>query len=628
MDQRSLVLCNVFSTYFKLPGLKPADEVFNVAYLSALKRTICRLEKCINEEDLIKEHVSLKLVSSNKLKLNFGRSSIVTNTLTNLWKEVGKLIQSFSSDKLLLRETGEEIVNSFENEILVELWRWLIWNRRGSDSLWVTIRNCGKDPCDEALFWEQFGSLEGHPLHPCAKTKILSSGDPFPAKDFLESGTEFGSLTHLRVLAVHTSKMTLFPSPEGFRGRFRKLYPNIVSRCEAELLSSVVSPKNYTFIFIHPANVMKLNTYKSLLEENSMILLGCTINARPTLSWRTLVPAACAEKPSPHVKLPVPIQMTSLVRYVSPVEISGSHALTLALREIFIEDQILQKLPLTVLEEEFGAHLSFGKDTGITYEQARFCSMLLRDSPQTTLKAIGQGTNAIPPIVLAALLTSTSVNSNPRTLLEEICRFYNINISTWFRKWVEICMSQLELFLRTGIALEAHQQNALVLIDAKTGFPVNLICRETGGGIIWESTAVEMTAAGRRFKSKVYQRDDVLRGIDVACNYLSHSLLRSNFGGFWRVHSQLISEVDFVIQQMRSTFLRVSTNISAHWLTLKVGGGTNDDPSQFWNCYLERVKTRIFSPVMDRKALLLMRLRRSKDEIYVKSTNPIFHSKE
>ena len=93
-------------------------------------------------------------------------------------------------------------------------------------------------------------------------------------------------------------------------------------------------------------------------------------------------------------------------------------------------------------------------------------------------------------------------------------------------------MSQLEFFLRTGIALEAHQQNGLALLDPVTGFPVKLICRETGGGIIWDSGAIGMMEAGRWFRSSVYERDDSIRDIDVACNYVSHSLLRSNFGGF------------------------------------------------------------------------------------------------
>ena len=185
-------------------------------------------------------------------------------------------------------------------------------------------------------------------------------------------------------------------------------------------------------LYAHPWQAERLrDSYPWLTGD------GDTAPVRPLMSLRTVAPL----DGGPHIKTAVDVQLTSAVRTVSPAAVHNGPVLSRLLREL------TRDLPLHVLAE-FGAGAVI-----VDGEPQRRLAHLRREAPHGT---------AVPLAALGEVLDD--VVDDPYAWLESLAT---------------ILVPPLLTVLDRGVALEAHGQNTLVVLDA--GRPVRILYRDLGG---------------------------------------------------------------------------------------------------------------------------------------------------
>ncbi|MEU8233045.1 IucA/IucC family protein [Actinoplanes sp. NPDC048967] len=240
--------------------------------------------------------------------------------------------------------------------------------------------------------------LEGHPLHPCTRTR-----GGMTVADVLAYAPEHRPVIRLRRLAV---------PPDRWYGDTPPL------------------------LYAHPWQAARLTARYPWLTD-----AGETEPVRPLMSLRTVAPLSGAD----HLKTAVDIQMTSAVRTVSPAAVHNGPRLSDLLATLTAD------LPLTVLRETAaGAVLIDGRPQ-------RHLAHLRRRAPRIAATETVLPLGALPEL-LPGLATDPYA---------------------WWHDLVHLLLPPLLTVLDRGVALEAHGQNTLLVLDG--GRPARIVYRDLGG---------------------------------------------------------------------------------------------------------------------------------------------------
>jgi siderophore synthetase component len=179
---------------------------------------------------------------------------------------------------------------------------------------------------------------DGHPLHPCCRTR-----GGMTVADVLAYGPEHSPVIRLRRLRV---------PPDRWYGTAEPI------------------------LYAHPWQADRLRASHPWLIDD-----GETGPARPLMSLRTVAPV----DGGPHVKTAIDVQMTSAVRTVSPAAVHNGPILSALLRKLTAD------LPIDILAETAaGAVLVDG-------QPQRHLAYLRREAP-----ALGDGETALPLAMLSS----------------------------------------------------------------------------------------------------------------------------------------------------------------------------------------------------------------------------------
>jgi siderophore synthetase component len=242
--------------------------------------------------------------------------------------------------------------------------------------------------------------VDGHPLHPCARTRIGLTPDEVRAY----APEHRPAPVALRLVAV---------PPERWYG----------VECPPRL-------------WLHP---WQHEQYRSAWPWLSTV--EAEVPARPLMSLRTL---AMTADPAHHVKTAVDIQMTSAVRTVSPASIHNGQALSQLMTTL------QRRWPglCTVPELAGGAVLVDG-------EPDRHLAMVHRRMP-----ALDPGELALP---LAALNAPSPATGAP-LVLELVEQGHGGDPLSFVEHLAQTLLPPLFGLLELGLALEAHGQNLLGVV--------------------------------------------------------------------------------------------------------------------------------------------------------------------
>jgi siderophore synthetase component len=243
--------------------------------------------------------------------------------------------------------------------------------------------------------------VDGHPLHPCCRTRLGLS----PA-EVLAYAPEHRPIVDLAVVDV---------PPDRWVSTGSGLPPRLL---------------------MHPWQRDHL-----LDRHPDLRATGETVPARPLMSLRTLAPV---NQPQWHVKTAVDVQMTSAVRIVSSAAIHNGPLLS-----ALLDDLVARTPGLDLLTEvAAGAVLSDG-------EPSRSLAMVRRRAPRPA-----PGDVVLP---LAALAARSPADGRP-LVVEAVTLGYPGRPADLFTDLVNLLFPPLTTLLHLGVALEAHGQNMCVVL--------------------------------------------------------------------------------------------------------------------------------------------------------------------
>ncbi|TFH86235.1 hypothetical protein EQG41_12785 [Billgrantia azerbaijanica] len=410
------------------------------------------------------------------------------------------------------RRIAEELDNGLRNEALT-----LAWRREQDREI---RRRCRREGLDDLLTWarreggagirlEQWAAV-GHPYHPGSKTKLGLSEE-----EVWRYAPEFAPRVPLALVAVHRSLARTHAMIDGldYRRWFAGHYPDWYEAWQAQ----VPNDADYLPLPVHPWQLEHdlPQRFAAELAEGRLRLTDARFAATPTLSCRTLAPAE--EGLAPYIKLPVAAQMTSSLRNLSRSSVVNATRLSALLQDILGQRPDIAAA-LRCQWDEAGLHLDVDD---ATRDDARYLAVLFRRHPGRLLAAREQA------VVVAALFVTSPLSGLP--LVVEVMRRAGISSTDQARDWFRCYCDRLfdgvlSLYLDYGIALEAHQQNLMAVID-EGGQPRGFINRDVGGVSLHCPTL-----ASRGWPIDFAPADTLVAHRDVARVTVSHAVMQSHVG--------------------------------------------------------------------------------------------------
>ncbi|MEM8899753.1 MAG: IucA/IucC family protein, partial [Bacteroidota bacterium] len=362
-----------------------------------------------------------------------------------------------------LFQNRKDIFDSLEETAHENMWQWVLDH-------WSKLR--------DGYFMMQFASLQGNPIHPLAKLRM-----GFHEEELIAYSPEYANPIGIKVLAVSPTickvsrKSLAIKVKEWFSSSYPLVYD---SWCKA-LASEGYSPDNFYPFPIHPFQQTYLaKKFPAYLEKKLIVeVKDVSIPAQATMSTRTVMPL---EAGSPHIKLPLNIQTTSMLRTHSPPRVHAGPILSRLISEILAEDESLASL-VRIIPEPLGIYIDDADYYLQSQNPSYFLNVLYRINPCTLisdkdyylpLSAIFEESPFTHKPVILDILANHQANS-------EIALEY-FQAYAW-----TVIRGQVGLYVGYGIALEAHQQNTGLILDAEGNLLYTLVGDLAGGVEIYEA---------------------------------------------------------------------------------------------------------------------------------------------
>ncbi|KGP63497.1 siderophore biosynthesis protein [Legionella norrlandica] len=310
-------------------------------------------------------------------------------------------------------------------------------------------------------FFEQWGCV-GHPYHPNFRAKKGLNLD-----EIIQYSPEFNAQVDIPWLAIHRSIAFTSIDSTSYSLLFAQHFVREYQLWHEYMQQQCLDPEQYLPLPVHPWQWSnKLQSLAATLINSKQLLMTQTLQkTRPSMSFRTMMPS---DNRGPHFKLATAIHTTSSLRTVSPASVSNSAPLSNWLKQLLAQYRDYEK-PLFLARDLAGINSTH---PSIPSQEKKHLAMIVRENP---LQLIKDSQILIP---VAALFATSPVSQ--LALLIEIAEASKIKPELYF---IEYCKSvlecQLHLLLNYGVALEAQQQNTLVIFQYNR--PVGLVIRDLGG---------------------------------------------------------------------------------------------------------------------------------------------------
>ncbi|MEX6503569.1 IucA/IucC family protein [Pseudomonas zhanjiangensis] len=290
---------------------------------------------------------------------------------------------------------------------------------------------------------DRLASYLDHPFYPTARAK---SG--FDEAALQAYAPEFAPRFQLHWLALPRSAVQLSSAPPAG-------WPSLE---QLGLPSALAS--SHALLPVHPLTWAELEAHG--LPEGAIRAPLTALEVQPTLSVRTL---ALVEQPDLHIKLPLLVRTLGArnLRLIKPSTLYDGHWFQTCLQALAARDPQLGRRYLHV-DEQHGGHVA---------EHAHLAYIVRR----------------YPGALSAATLVPVAALASPlgdgRLFVQQLIeRFHGGDLQRWLDDYLELLLQvHLRLWLGYGIALEANQQNAVLIFE--TGQPLRLLMKDNDSARLW-----------------------------------------------------------------------------------------------------------------------------------------------
>lgn len=456
-------------------------------------------------------------------------------------------------------------------------------------------------------FYEQW-VIDGHPVHPCSKTKY---GLDF--QDVITYSPEWGGRPSLALAAVKKDHCHITSIDGKAPGDILyREYPELRMFIENMLTRQGLDPIEYELIPVHPWQVehtLPVLYEKQIAQKEIVIITGYQIPTAALVSFRSLAPIQTRSEKKHHIKTAVNVQTTSAVRTVSPASTVNGPAVSQLLSAIWSVETGLSN-QFKTLTDHAGIYFQ-SKNESLEEEDQRVLgknlASILRENPENY---VAQNEISMPA---AALIARSPISMKPviLELIDEFARNRGLTSNTeaaykFIEHYAETSLAGfLTLMCRYGVSLEGHLQNSIPVF--KDGELVRMIVRDYGGIRILKERLIKqkISKQGEGIGSPIVTED-----VQELWGVLSHSVIQSHLGEMITCIAQGLpiqeqSLWEPVIKVCKAIFAKLKENAL-------IKSDVSEDEAYF------------FQPFVEVKALASMRLfDESFDYSFIKVLNPL-----
>lgn len=352
---------------------------------------------------------------------------------------------------------------------------------------WLTSTQFSRHELEKILI--RMGSIDGHPLHPMGKMRVIIKGESeLNWLDLTNYFPEFGNQFQLPLLAISEAQIRVIKQEKQseWRTYFQEHFPEAYAQWINSLVENGLSTEVYYPFPVHPLNLKNvIHKFRRLVTTKQLILTNSSIDVYPMISSRSLLPQGGGAR----IKVTMPqLLLTSVARSIAPARAHSAPILSDLLEHILKVEQNFQH-SLRIISEPFGLYF-YPENTPKNkqkqvYQEAYNLSLIMRSNAQEYLQA---GEWAIP---LTNLFSRWG--KDPKTgriskpLILDIIHGNGVKTKaeakSYFIDYVDkVLHGLLGIFIRYGISIEAHQQNTLVVFNHQ-GTIQGILVRDLAGGI-------------------------------------------------------------------------------------------------------------------------------------------------
>jgi siderophore synthetase component len=441
-------------------------------------------------------------------------------------------------------------------------------------------------------FYEQC-VVEGHPLHPGAKTKF-----GLQVADVIQYSPEWGATPEVALVAVQ--KESCHISSIDHQSVTRRLYDEYEGLQLAvfnTLHKKGLNPERYELIPVHPwqfENTLNVLYKEEMKQEKIIPIEDYRISTQSLVSFRSLAPIQKLGEGKHHIKTAVNVQTTSAIRTVSPNSVVNGPILSNILDAIQEKESVFDG-KFVVLKEQAGVFFQPDRiglsDDELGTLQANLAS-ILRENPENYVRHEDE-----IPMAAASLIAESPISGKPIVieLIEEYARKHNVTdraeaINLFIEKYAQVALPGfLTLMVRYGISLEGHMQNSVSVF--RNGELVRMLIRDFGGIRILPARLWR-----QGFEADFYPKSSIVTNQESQLrSIISYSVMQNHFA---ELITCIVRALDIEEEQLWKVVMKVSRNI---FKELKKDPVIKDQAAADEEAF--------FQPMINLKALATMRLR-------------------
>lgn len=447
--------------------------------------------------------------------------------------------------------------------------------------------------------------VEGHPLHPGAK--LRKGMTPETAIDY---SSEFGNPIAMKFILIHQDIAKVQSLTRPYNDTVFTLFNGLYEAVAKLLTDNQI--EDYYVMAVHPwqYNAVLESDYANELNEQQLIPLDFDLYYYAGLSFRTLMP----QRPNiePHIKLSTNVHITGEIRTLSEQTTYNGPQVTRILNHIKAHDPLFNHIQADTIVEMAGIHFYNPEDS----------------SSQRTVKSEQLGTlfreniynikdSDTIPLIPSSLVANYSNNDEAPivTLIKTYADKFNIKsyeeaCSNWIAQYSQALIDiALPLYVKYGIALEAHLQNSIATFN-QDGSIHTLYIRDFEGLRIDETYLNQAGYSTADFHEKSLILTDQAQTV---FNKVFYSSIQNHLG-------ELIVTIAQSSQsnELEQHIWSIISDIMFEKLQDIASTMNNNDR-------ITKIKSVLFAPQIDYKCVTTMRLEDEADYYtYIKVNNPLY----
>lgn len=493
------------------------------------------------------------------------------------------------------KEFERELCNAGANQALAYLWKEhrddqikQINRKVQANHLLEFVQKTGQK---SEVFFEQF-CVEGHHIHPCAKTKLGMSPDAV---------TRFSAECQNRPMIAWIAVRKEFiqgnlldsSDPNLFIDRF---FPNLKEQIPSSFDSLA---DEYQFLPVHRWQMEQIipELYQEEIAKKILIPMAhVETPAKASSSFRTLYPLGSKGS----VKVAVHSQMTSTVRSISPQTAINAAEFSRLIDQVLTHEPQLAGTFIPI--REWGGFYFRSSDS----LKRRNLSVVFREE-----RILSQDEIAM---VASALYDQSPITGKP-ILVDVVQCYAQARGETslpkaayqWWKHYVSIALQGfLTLMVKYGIGLEGHMQNSVPIFQQ--GKPVKMMFRDWGGV---------------RIHVQRLQKQGIAINFHPQSLTVVHEEEKMREKVFYTVYQSHLGEL--IIQ------LCQRYGLSEEQLWKEVARSSDQILEEIsmdkrWHVVCQKDRMALFEKFINHKALAIMRLSDQPKDQFVRVLNPLYNS--